>query len=247
MTDGIPRLRMFAGPNGSGKSTIKSLLRPELLGVYINSDDIQKEIESAGSIDLTQYSLEFDPLAARSHFSSSQLIMQAGLADAVADMGIEANRLIFRSNLGDAIAYLASVPAGFIRQQLLRGQISFTFETVMSSPDKVSLLLDARTQGYRTYLYYIATEDPSINVARVRNRVKMGGHSVPTDKIVTRYARSLSLLHEAIEHTSRAYIFDNSQTHLIWIAEVTDGRLLEVKTNQLPNWFRRAVWDKFAN
>jgi predicted ABC-type ATPase len=28
-----PRLRMFAGPNGSGKSTIRSVIRPELLGV----------------------------------------------------------------------------------------------------------------------------------------------------------------------------------------------------------------------
>lgn len=44
--EAVPRLRMFAGPNGSGKSTIKSLLSPELLGVYINPDDIQKEIES---------------------------------------------------------------------------------------------------------------------------------------------------------------------------------------------------------
>lgn len=26
---------MFAGPNGSGKSTIKAVIRPELLGVYI--------------------------------------------------------------------------------------------------------------------------------------------------------------------------------------------------------------------
>ncbi len=44
MTD-IPRLRMFAGPNGSGKSTIKAVIRPELLGVYINPDEIEKEIQ----------------------------------------------------------------------------------------------------------------------------------------------------------------------------------------------------------
>ena len=32
---------MFAGPNGSGKSTIKAVIRPELLGVYINPDEIR--------------------------------------------------------------------------------------------------------------------------------------------------------------------------------------------------------------
>ncbi len=39
-----PRLRMFAGPNGSGKSTLNSIVSQELLGVYINPDDIEKEI-----------------------------------------------------------------------------------------------------------------------------------------------------------------------------------------------------------
>jgi len=39
----IPRLRMFAGPNGSGKSTIKSIISEELLGIYINPDEIEKE------------------------------------------------------------------------------------------------------------------------------------------------------------------------------------------------------------
>ncbi len=36
-----PRLRMFAGPNGSGKSTIKAVLRPELLGVCVNPDELE--------------------------------------------------------------------------------------------------------------------------------------------------------------------------------------------------------------
>lgn len=36
---------MFAGPNGSGKSTIKSVVPPELLGVYVNPDEMQKDIE----------------------------------------------------------------------------------------------------------------------------------------------------------------------------------------------------------
>lgn len=43
MNKGIPRLRMFAGPNGSGKSTFKSIIRPELLGIYINPDEIEDD------------------------------------------------------------------------------------------------------------------------------------------------------------------------------------------------------------
>lgn len=53
-----PRLRMFAGPNGSGKSTIKSVLPEKLLGVYLNPDEIQADIEARGFLDLRHYGVE---------------------------------------------------------------------------------------------------------------------------------------------------------------------------------------------
>src|SRR3989338_178670 len=115
----------------------------------------------------------------------------------------------------------------------------------MSFPDKVELLREAQKRGYRTYLYYVATEDPSINISRVQYRVKKGGHSVPEDKIVSRYARSLDLLMPAIQSTHRSYIFDNSTSEHIWLAEITDGKILEMKTDKTPEWFKKAFLDKF--
>lgn len=55
---GIPRLRMFAGPNGSGKSTIQSVIRPELLGVTINPDELEKDIARFGFLDLNDYGID---------------------------------------------------------------------------------------------------------------------------------------------------------------------------------------------
>ncbi len=149
---------------------------------------------------------------------------------------------------GEVNSYVASVAADFLRRALVERKCSFTFETVMSSPDKVALLAMARSAGYRTYLYYIATDDPQINISRVRNRVKLGGHDVPEDKIVARYHRSLGLLMDAIRHTDRAYIFDNSGEDLgkTWLAEITDGSLLELKVSQIPAWFKRAVLGKIS-
>jgi predicted ABC-type ATPase len=46
---------MFAGPNGSGKSTLKSCLPKELLGVYLNPDEIEEEIRGQGSLDFTTF------------------------------------------------------------------------------------------------------------------------------------------------------------------------------------------------
>jgi len=71
---------------------------------------------------------------------------------------------------------------------------------------------------------------------------------VPQEKIEGRYHRSLNLLMDAIRHSHRAYVFDNSTdaqnpSH-IWLAEITDGQMLELKTGQIPAWFKRAVLDK---
>ncbi len=143
-------------------------------------------------------------------------------------------------------SYFASVAADCIRQILLQNQTSFTIETVMSHPSKVEQLYQAQKRGFRTYLYYIATDDPAINISRVQNRVKLGGHSVPEDLIVKRYYRSLDLLRDAIRHSNRAYVFDNSgqPTDHTWLAEITDGKILELKSGSIPMWFKRAVLDK---
>ena len=56
---------------------------------------------------------------------------------------------------------------------------------------------------------------------------------------------SLDLLIDAIQFTNRAYIFDNSTHEHIWLAEITDGHLMEMKTDQVPAWFNKALGDKF--
>lgn len=180
MSSAIPRMRMFAGPNGSGKSTIKGVIGPELLGVYINPDEIEKDIATFGFLDLLSYGVET------------------------------------------------------------------TADEVLPFFQQSPFLEKAQQRGFRTYLYYIATEAPEINISRVENRVKAGGHPVPKEKIVERYHRSLELLADAVRYTDRAYIFDNSFHEKVWIAEITGGNELEMKTDTMPHWFKIALWDKFA-
>ena len=60
LLDFTPRLRMFAGPNGSGKSTIKSVIRRELLGVYVNPDEIEASIKQFDFLDLDEFEIQTD-------------------------------------------------------------------------------------------------------------------------------------------------------------------------------------------
>lgn len=243
MTKETLRLRMFAGPNGSGKSTFKTILRPGLIGIFINPDEIEKEIKDSDFLNLERYEVQTTEKEILNFFINSQLLKNSGLLNNAHDLRFNDGKLNF-FNAG-VNSYFASVAADFIRHKLIEGSKSFTFETVMSFPDKIEFLRMAQSRGYRTYLYYVATEDPAINISRVRYRVKMGGHPVPEDKIVSRYKRSLNLLKDAIPFTNRAYIFDNSTHEQIWIAEITDGHLLDMKTDQVPEWFKKSLGSKF--
>lgn len=167
---------MFAGPNGSGKSTIKEVIPASWLGVYINPDEIEKAIKSRRALDLTDYAVTASTSEIQRFLEQSSLLINAGLHSQIAQLHIEPNKIGFAQI--EVNSYWASVASDFIRQLLVRNKTSFTFETVMSSPDKVEFLCNAHQLGFRTYLYYVATEDSDINIERVRQRVAAGGHPV---------------------------------------------------------------------
>ena len=72
---------MFARPNGSGKSTIKNAIKAQLLGVYINPDDIEKEITTLGYLDFTHYNVMCDAKEVMDFFQKSSLIAKSNLSE----------------------------------------------------------------------------------------------------------------------------------------------------------------------
>ena len=130
-------MRVFAGPNGSGKSILKSYLPSELLGAYLNPDEIEADIRRTGGLDFRAYGIqtakdEVLPFLARSEFLKAE-----GLEPLAQRLRFEEGRLVFP---GVQInAYFASVIVDFLRTKLLEAKRTFTFETVMSHPGKVDL------------------------------------------------------------------------------------------------------------
>lgn len=70
----------------------------------------------------------------------------------------------------------------------------FAFETVMSTPEKVALMTQAKALGYRVRLLFITTQSSEINVQRVADRVARGGHPVEPEAIRKRYDAAMKLL-----------------------------------------------------
>jgi predicted ABC-type ATPase len=83
-------------------------------------------------------------------------------------------------------------------------------ETVLSTPKYRRLVQKAKKLGFEMRLIYVLLDSPRRNVERVRLRVKKGGHSVPKDKIIERYARSLEQLPWFLDQADQAWLFDNS-------------------------------------
>ena len=140
-------------------------------------------------------------------------------------------------------SYTVAILADYFRGEFLAHGMSFSSETVFSHPSKIDLLKNAHHKGFRTYLYFVATESPEINISRVSSRVGEGGHNVPIDKIVERYQRCLDNVSYALPFLDRGYFFDNSGTGFHFIAEIENGEWT-LFSSSLPQWFIESIYRK---
>ena len=56
-------------------------------------------------------------------------------------------------------------------------------------------------------LFFVSTNHPSINAARIPQRVMKGGHDVPIPKIISRYQKSIVNCKRCSILADRVYIF----------------------------------------
>jgi predicted ABC-type ATPase len=153
---------------------------------------------------------------------------------------------IARDRFGDWNSPQASLDAArwtsARREELLTQRAGIAFETVFSADDKINFVARAKASGYFIRLFFVGTSDPRINAARVANRVIQGGHTVPIDKIVSRYGKSLANLAPAIQLADRVYIYDNSTDNVDaqLCARTLDGALRKIYA-PLPPWIAAVV------
>jgi predicted ABC-type ATPase len=96
----------------------------------------------------------------------------------------------------------------------------------------------AMQEGYKVYLYYIATEDPDININRVQVRVAQAGHSVDPSTVRKRYQKSLGLLKKAVKSSNRAFLFDNSGEEALLVVQIDEGSEIHpnLPSEKMPYW-----------
>jgi predicted ABC-type ATPase len=181
------------------------------------------------------------------------------LTKKLAELGIEFGEYLNADDIAasltgspEAVAAQAQAEVRQRRNTAVAQRRSHCFETVMSHPSHIDFLKEAKAVGFDVRLFFVATEDPEINVGRVSNRVLHGGHDVPSDRIVSRYLRCLEQLPSAIAVADQSLIFDNSSSEypLRLLAEFSQGRLMQRSINTpgkhpatytLPQWWRAVL------
>ena len=126
---------------------------------------------------------------------------------------------------------------------------SFVSETVVSHPSKLDLLVAARTAGFSIVLLIVCVEEPRHLLARVQQRMQEGGHSVPAERILARYPRTLANLAKAIPLADLALLYDTSgprnrvvqQPRLV--ARCRAGRVLWKNPVRWPAWAQQLLAD----
>lgn len=110
------------------------------------------------------------------------------------DAGLEAGRIL-----------LAKME-GFIS-----GAASFGFESTLSGTAYAKRMIRMKEQGYRIVVFYLKIPSPELAIARVKERVKEGGHDVPEDDFRRRFEKSWSNFCEIYRPLADKWIvFDNS-------------------------------------
>jgi len=235
------KVRMFAGPNGSGKSTLITQIGDQYkLGFTINADVIKNLLDTQNHFNCNIF---YPDILSQEHWESFLLAYKNDERNSEQLK----KKLIIRDNVfvcKQAInSYEAALVATFFREGLLQNTFTFSFETVMSHPSKVDFLNKAKKAGFKTYLYFICTQDPEINKQRVLNRVEKGGHNVDVVKIEDRYYRSLDLLFDAFQLADRAFILDSSNQNRTVVLEKNTNDILIHDAN-IPEWVAVYLLDK---
>jgi predicted ABC-type ATPase len=80
-------------------------------------------------------------------------------------------------------------------------------------------------QGYKTHLYFLYLPNIKICSARVKKRVKLGGHHVPYDQIVKRFEKGLKNLDKSALSYDNLKILDTSLSENKLLAQLKNGKI----------------------
>lgn len=109
-------------------------------------------------------------------------------------------------------------------KELTQAKRDFGFETTLAGRSYVPLLKEMKENGYQIALFFLWLPSADMAVARVKNRVRQGGHNVPEPVIRKRFSSGIQNLFKLYMPISDAWwIYDASGLPPKIVAQKKDG------------------------
>lgn len=94
---------------------------------------------------------------------------------------------------------------------LAQSRVDFGFETTLAGRGYASLFRKLKDQGYQIRLFFLWLPSSEMALARVRERVRSGGHSIPEETVRRRFVNGLhNLFHVYAPLLDSWLMFDSS-------------------------------------
>jgi predicted ABC-type ATPase len=99
------------------------------------------------------------------------------------------------------------------RLDLLAGEgRDFALETTLSGRALAVRVVKLRERGYQVHLYFLYLPSPELAVARVRQRVRTGGHSIPENTIRRRWESGLRCFYDLYQPLADEWLVVDNTT-----------------------------------
>lgn len=106
--------------------------------------------------------------------------------------------------------------------RLIEAEKDFIVEVTLSGKGFQRIISELKRKGWTVAIVFLFLKSPETCIARVRNRVRAGGHHVPTEDIVRRFYRSQhNFWHIYKNQVDRWQLIYNSGEHF---QEVASGK-----------------------
>ena len=117
--------------------------------------------------------------------------------------------------------------------------ISFTQETTLSGRKTEATAKQVKELGYHVRLFYIGLDSAEESLSRIANRVKRGGHDIPRDDVVRRFAGRWEAVAKVLPYCDEAEFYDNDNGFVL-VAEYRNGELRTVGSRR-PQWLMELI------
>lgn len=124
-------------------------------------------------------------------------------------------------------------------EDCLEKGISFTQETTLAGQRTIKTAKAAKDAGYFIRLYYVGLDSVQESQERIQNRVRKGGHDIPSEDVERRFTSRFADVAKILPYCDEATFYDNNNGFSA-VGEYRNGELTP-KGRNYPAWLEELL------